>query len=122
MNKKSSTELGIVETYKYDYFFHYSLIYYDELRLFLCQYLSHDQSITSVSYTHLDVYKRQHLKLTLIVFAFIPVMGGFAYYYNKKMKKAYKRNKQRIGDINARIDDNLSGFGVVKCLSLIHVY
>lgn len=25
-----------------------------------------------------------HLKLTLIVFAFIPVMGGFAYYYNKK--------------------------------------
>ena len=55
-----------------------------------------------------------HLKLTLIVFAFIPVMGGFAYYYNKKMKKAYKRNKQRIGDINARIEDNLSGIRVVK--------
>ena len=55
-----------------------------------------------------------HLKLTLIVFAFIPVMGGFAYYYNKKMKKAYKRNKQRIGDINARIEVNLSGIRVVK--------
>lgn len=55
-----------------------------------------------------------HLKLTLIVFAFIPVMGGFAYYYNKKMKKAYKRNKQKIGDINARIEDNLSGIRVVK--------
>lgn len=30
------------------------------------------------------------------------------------MKKAYKRNKQRIGDINARIEDNLSGIRVVK--------
>jgi len=53
-------------------------------------------------------------KLTLIVFAFIPVMASFALYYNKKMKKAFKRNKQRIGDINARIEDNLSGIRVVK--------
>ncbi len=30
------------------------------------------------------------------------------------MKKAFKRNKQRIGDINARIEDNLSGIRVVK--------
>ena len=55
-----------------------------------------------------------NLQLTLIVFAFIPVMGGFALYHNKKMKKAFKRNKQRIGDINARIEDNLSGLRVVK--------
>ncbi len=55
-----------------------------------------------------------NLNLTLIVFAFIPIMGGFALYYNKKMKKAFKRNKQRIGDINARIEDNLSGIRVVK--------
>ncbi len=55
-----------------------------------------------------------NLKLTLIVFAFIPVMAGFALYYNRKMKTAFKRNKQRIGDINARIEDNLSGIRVVK--------
>lgn len=55
-----------------------------------------------------------NLQLTLIVFAFIPIMGGFALYYNRKMKKAFKRNKQRIGDINARIEDNLSGIRVVK--------
>ena len=52
--------------------------------------------------------------LTLIVFAFMPLMFVFALYYNKKMKKAFKRNKQRIGDINARIEDNLSGIRVVK--------
>ena len=55
-----------------------------------------------------------NLKLTLIVFAFIPVMGAFIYYYNRKMKRAFKRNKQRVGDINARIEDNLSGLRVVK--------
>ena len=55
-----------------------------------------------------------HLPLTLVIFAFIPLMGGFAFYYNKKMKKAFKCNKERIGDINARIEDNLSGIRVVK--------
>ncbi len=55
-----------------------------------------------------------NLQLTLIVFAFIPIMGGFIYYYNRKMKKAFKINKQRVGDINARIEDNLSGIRVVK--------
>lgn len=54
------------------------------------------------------------LKLTLIVFSFIPVMFAFALYFNRKMKKAFKRNKQRIGDINARVEDNLSGIRVVK--------
>lgn len=53
-------------------------------------------------------------KLTLIVFSFIPVMFVFALYFNRKMKKAFKRNKQRIGDINARVEDNLSGIRVVK--------
>lgn len=53
-------------------------------------------------------------KLTMIVFSFIPIMFVFAYYFNRKMKKAFKRNKQRIGDINARVEDNLSGIRVVK--------
>lgn len=58
-----------------------------------------------------------NFKLTLIVFTFIPVMGAFIYYYNSKMKKAFKRNKQRIGDINTNIEDNLSGIRVVKSFS-----
>lgn len=61
-----------------------------------------------------------NLQLTLIVFAFIPVMGGFAWFYNRKMKKAFKRNKQKIGDINARIEDNLSGIRVVKSFANEH--
>ena len=55
-----------------------------------------------------------NLQLTLIIFAFIPIMGAFIYYYNRKMKKAFKANRRRVGDINARIEDYLSGIRVVK--------
>lgn len=52
--------------------------------------------------------------LTLAVFAFLPVMAFFAFYFNKKLKIAFKKNKERIGDINAQVEDTLSGIKVVK--------
>ncbi|MGN1183040.1 MAG: ABC transporter ATP-binding protein, partial [Faecalibacillus sp.] len=57
------------------------------------------------------------VKLTLLLFAILPFMFAFAWIYNIKMKKAFKRNKERIGDINAKIEDNLSGIRVVKSFS-----
>ncbi len=54
------------------------------------------------------------LRLTLTAFILIPVMLLFAYKLNKKMKRAFKRNREKIGDINAQIEDNLSGIRVVK--------
>lgn len=54
------------------------------------------------------------VKLTLIAFAFIPVMLVYAAYFNKQMKRAFKRNRAKIADINSRIEDNLSGIRVVK--------
>lgn len=55
-----------------------------------------------------------NVPLTLIVFSIIPIMIAFSIYYNKQMKKAFKANKKKIGDINARIEDSLSGIRVVK--------
>lgn len=55
-----------------------------------------------------------NVKLALFAFALIPVMLVFAYFLNKKMKKAFKRNRARIADINTGIEDNLSGIRVVK--------
>ncbi len=54
------------------------------------------------------------VKLTLIAFVFIPMMLVYAAYFNKKMKRAFKRNRARIADINSQIEDNLSGIRVVK--------
>ncbi|MFV0364156.1 MAG: ABC transporter ATP-binding protein [Suipraeoptans sp.] len=53
-------------------------------------------------------------KLALISFAFIPFMAIYAFYYNGKMKRAFKMNRQRIGEINSQIEDSLSGIRVVK--------
>lgn len=53
-------------------------------------------------------------KLTLVAFAFIPVMILYAGYYNRKMKRAFKRNREKIADINSQIEDSLSGIRVVK--------
>lgn len=53
-------------------------------------------------------------RLALVAFAFIPVMVVYAGYYNIKMKRAFVRNRARIADINAQIEDNLSGIRVVK--------
>ncbi|MCI9540572.1 MAG: ABC transporter ATP-binding protein [Lachnospiraceae bacterium] len=55
-----------------------------------------------------------NVKLALVAFAIIPVMLVYATYYNIRMKKAFKRNRARIADINAQIEDNLSGIRVVK--------
>lgn len=54
------------------------------------------------------------VRLTLTAFVLVPVMLVFAYFLNKKMKHAFKRNRIRIGEINAQIEDNLSGIRVVK--------
>lgn len=54
------------------------------------------------------------VKLTLAIFFFLPIMAVFAFYFNRRMKAAYKINKQRIGDVNAQVEDNLSGIRVVK--------
>lgn len=55
-----------------------------------------------------------NVKLTLAVFIFLPLMAVFSFYFNKKMNTALKRNKVRIGDINAQVEDSLSGIRVVK--------
>ena len=55
-----------------------------------------------------------NVKLALIAFAFIPVMAIFAFYYNGRMKTAFKRNREKIADINSQIEDSLSGIRVVK--------
>lgn len=55
-----------------------------------------------------------NVPLTLIIFALLPFMSYFTIYYNKKMKQAFKKNRQSIAEINAQIEDSISGVRVVK--------
>lgn len=53
-------------------------------------------------------------KLALTAFAIVPIMLVYAYYFNVQMKRIFLKNRARIADINAQIEDNLSGIRVVK--------
>jgi ATP-binding cassette subfamily B protein len=53
-------------------------------------------------------------QLTLTIFLILPVMFIFAYHYSIKVKNALKKNKEHIADINAQIEDSLSGIRVVQ--------
>jgi ATP-binding cassette subfamily B protein len=48
------------------------------------------------------------VRLTLIIFAF---------YYNHKMRAVFKRNRQKIADVNAQLEDSIGGIRIVKFFS-----
>ena len=52
--------------------------------------------------------------LTLAAFILLPFMFLFAYVLNKRMRRAFKKNREKIAEINTQIEDNLSGIRVVK--------
>lgn len=62
----------------------------------------------------LSILAWMNWRLALAAFVLIPVMFVYAYILNKKMKRAFKTNREKVADINARIEDNLSGIRVVK--------
>lgn len=55
-----------------------------------------------------------NVKLALIAFLFVPVMGIYGFYTAKKMYVALKKSSDKIGDINAQVEDTLAGIRVVK--------
>lgn len=57
------------------------------------------------------------LALTVIVFCCIPVMLVVCTTLNAKVKAAFRRQRQQIGELNARIEDSLLGHKVVKAFT-----
>jgi ATP-binding cassette subfamily B protein len=55
-----------------------------------------------------------NVQLTIAVFVFLPVLGIFSLYLTKRLNVAFTKSKERIGDINAQVEDTLAGIRVVK--------
>lgn len=53
-------------------------------------------------------------KMTMGIFFILPFMALFSFYFNKRLRVAYEDNWNRIGDINAQVEDSLSGIRVIK--------
>lgn len=60
------------------------------------------------------ILARTDLILTLIVFSVIPIMIVCTSYFRKKMRLAFKRSREQIGDLNAQVEDSLLGVRVVR--------
>lgn len=58
-----------------------------------------------------------NVKLALIALVFIPIMGVYGFYFSKKMYTALRKSSDKIGDINAQVEDTLSGIRVVKAFT-----
>ncbi|MBO4264877.1 MAG: ABC transporter ATP-binding protein, partial [Clostridia bacterium] len=57
---------------------------------------------------------RIHLYLTLIVFIFIPVMIAFSAKKRLKMSAAFTKTRVELGEINANLENSISGIRVSK--------
>ncbi|WP_237037337.1 ABC transporter ATP-binding protein [Mediannikoviicoccus vaginalis] len=57
---------------------------------------------------------RINVPLTIIIFALIPIMIVATTTFRKKMRKAFKAQRNHIGEINSQVEDSLLGVRVVK--------
>ena len=55
-----------------------------------------------------------NVPLTLIIFAMLPLMVFFSTKFAKPMQRSFKRQRHQLGEINAQVEDSLSGIRVVK--------
>ena len=55
-----------------------------------------------------------NVKLTLIVFTVVPFLVLFAVFYNSKMRRTFRQMREKLSDINAGLEDSISGVRVVK--------
>ena len=58
-----------------------------------------------------------NLPLTLIIFLLIPVMAISCTYFNIQVRRAFKHQRNHIGELNARIEDSLLGNRVVRAFA-----
>lgn len=63
------------------------------------------------------ILARINLLLTLIIFIFVPIMILVCTSFNFKMRRAFGKQRNQIGELNARIEDSLLGQKVVKAFT-----
>ena len=60
---------------------------------------------------------RVNVLLTVIIFILIPVMAISCTYFNLQVRRAFKKQRNHIGELNARIEDSLLGNKVVRAFA-----
>ena len=55
-----------------------------------------------------------NIPLTIIIFASLPLVLCFVKFFNTRMRRAFKWQRDQIGEINSQVEDSLLGIRVVK--------
>lgn len=63
------------------------------------------------------ILARINFLLTVIIFIFVPIMIGVCMTLNFRMRGAFRKQRNQIGELNARIEDSLLGQKVVKAFT-----
>jgi ATP-binding cassette subfamily B protein len=53
-------------------------------------------------------------RLTLVIFAILPILVIYTIFFHGRLRRAYRENREKIGALNASLEDTLSGIRVVK--------
>jgi ATP-binding cassette subfamily B protein len=62
----------------------------------------------------LVILLRLNPELTLVIGIFLPFMFLYSFFYAKTLNRVYRKNREKMADINARIDDSIGGIRIVK--------
>ncbi|MDO5022554.1 MAG: ABC transporter ATP-binding protein [Eubacteriales bacterium] len=55
-----------------------------------------------------------NVTLTLIIFAFLPLLFVATVYFNRKLRTGFRAYRHQVGEINAQVEDTLLGMRVVQ--------
>ena len=57
---------------------------------------------------------RIEARLALMIFALLPLMILYTVFFQGRLRRAYRENREKIADLNADLEDTLAGIRVVK--------
>ncbi|MCR4406740.1 MAG: ABC transporter ATP-binding protein/permease [Anaerolineae bacterium] len=82
------------------------------------QFVTHGSALTAVDLLRLVgsafVLLLLDWRLALLVLLPVPVLAVSLRYFNTRVRPIYRRVRDRLGDVNARLQDNLSGIRVIQ--------
>jgi len=82
------------------------------------QFVTHGVALTTVALLRLlgasAVLLLLDWRLALVVLIPLPVMAAGLRYFNRRVRPVYRRVRDRLGDINARLQDSLTGIRVIQ--------
>ncbi len=82
------------------------------------QFVTHGVALTTVALLRLlgasAVLLLLDWQLALVVLIPLPIMAVGLRYFNRRVRPVYRRVRDRLGDINARLQDSLAGIRVIQ--------